>query len=89
MKKSSLSMFAIALSVLLVAPVYAGVRDTAVIKPGKASRPKSGPDGTHARPGQVKAGTQLDERGKRSAFKKRAAEMKEKMLATGSGQQDH
>ena len=87
MKKLSISMTGIVLSALLIAPVYAGLQDNPAIKPGKTPRSKPGQDGTHSRVGQARAGAQLDERVKRSAVKKRAAEMKEKMLIKESGQQ--
>lgn len=87
MEKLSLSIIGFLLSVLFIIPAYAVTQGTAATRTGKTAEPKPVQYGTHDRMGRAGAGTQLDERGKRSALKKRAAEMKEKMLRTENGQQ--
>lgn len=87
MEKLSLSITGIFLSVLFIVPVNAGQNDSPASRTGKETSPKPGQHGTNDRISKAGAGTQLDERGKRSSYKIRAAEMKEKMLRMENGQQ--
>lgn len=83
MRILSLFIAGILLSALLIVPAYAGPTDMPTEQPNKAKKHKTGGP---AKVDQVKAGAQLNERGKRSEVRNKAAAMKKQMQA-GGGQQ--
>lgn len=83
MRTMDLLSIGVLLSALLIVPAYAGQTSAPGEQPVKVKKHKAA---THARTNTVKAGDQLNERGKRSDVRNRAAAMRQGLLSPGSAQ---